>query len=83
MTNDEIQRKRILKIAKRMLLDGEVFYSSHSPHMTMEDYRRLTAIGFWVQSEFPHPPESRCYYMMSEKRAINLEILKDCLEDNK
>jgi hypothetical protein len=47
-----------------MVERGEVFYSSYSPRITFGEYEELLALGFKVQCEWPHPPESKMYYQM-------------------
>lgn len=73
----EPSNKRLLNIAKRMLIDGEVFYSTVSPKMNMKEYNALCTLGFRVQSEWPHPPESRLYYMMEPFKDQNLSLYKN------
>lgn len=74
MKNKEPTNKRLLNIAKRMLVDGEVFYSTFSPKMSNKEYNALCALGFHVQSEWPHPPESRLYYMMEPFKDQNINL---------
>ena len=71
-------KKRLINIARRMLFGtwDSVFYTTQSPRMTMQEWKDLCLMGFWVQCEHPHPPESKMFYMMSEKEAENLELFK-------
>jgi len=74
MTRKEPSNRRLLNIAKRMLINGEVFYSTTSPKMTNLEYDKLCQLGFHAQSEWPHPPESRLYYMMTSFKDENLSL---------
>ena len=67
-------RKRLLSIARRMLVDRNIFYTTSSPRMSVKEYNALCDLGFSVQSEWPHPPESRMFYMMAHAREKNVEL---------
>lgn len=73
---------RILRIAYRMLYKDEEFYSTQSPRMSNSEYLELSSLGFWIQCEYPHPPESKFYYMMDEFELSNCTLF-DKLVKNK
>jgi hypothetical protein len=66
-----------MNIARRMLFNGEYFYSTHSPKMTVKEFDELSRLGFRIQSEWPHPPESRMYYMMNGFEDYNIKIYNE------
>lgn len=72
----ETSQKRLLNIARRMLFDHEMFFTQDSPRMSMTEYDALRSLGFAVQSEWPHPPECRFFYMMYHARNENLELYR-------
>ena len=81
MNKKEPSIRRLLNIIKRML-NGEEFYSTISPKMNAKEYQSLRNFGFYVQSEWPLPPESRRYYAMKKFENENI-ILYEKLKNEK
>ena len=74
-------KRRLLNIAKKMLLDGCIFYCTTRPRMTMKEYEELWGLGFRIQSEWPHPPESRNFYMMENFKKQNIDLYQKLLKE--